>query len=256
MKIKLLLPLLALTTTLAQAATIIPFEREVSRIDIFAFLRGSNESSLYYRDLQVGDAEEKLFYQGFSLQNMGPNTIVTTSPDNDVYAYRNFSFVNTDKSRRDNLLWITDYNGSGSFSDLYETALVFLPRENQLHVEENGDALIVTLNTGEEVLFSKTAHMITGGVLKEKAVDFNPNQESRRFPRVTYSGKGIVIRSDARAADPRLAKTVQVLRKNKKPCIVPGSTFWTQGGFPKFKFVDDDSAMRVIEEKCGKKFLQ
>lgn len=255
MKTTLLLSLLALTSTL-QAATVIPFEREVSRIDSFAFLRGSNESSTYYRDMQVGDAEENLYYHGFSLQNTGPNIIVSTSPDDYVYAYRNFSFVNTDKSRRDNYLWITDYIGSGSFSDLYETALVFLPRENQLHVEETGEELVVTLTTGEEVIFSKTEHLIKGGVLKEKKLDYNPDQQARKFPQVAYTGKGLVLRSEARAADPRLAKTVQVLRKNREPCVVSGSTFWTQGGFPKFKFVRDEEVMRVIEEKCGKAFLK
>lgn len=246
------LPFLLLFSLPSLAATVIPFERDISRIHNFAFSRSSNATSTHFFDKYVGDEEDNLYFLGFSLQNPGPNIVVTSEPGDFNYAYRNFSFASVDKARRDNYLWITDYNGSGNISDLYETMLVFLPRENLMHIEEQGDNLLVTLSTGEEVSFSKEHKMINGGVLKEKPIDVNPDRAIRKFAQVTYRGNGIMIRSDARAADPRLAKTVQVLRKNRTICKLEGSVFWTQEGFPKFKFVTDEEAYKVIEEKCGK----
>lgn len=249
------LPLFLLFAFPSFAATIIPFERDISRVQKFSFSASSNATSSYFMDMFVGDEQETKYFQGYSMQNQGPNVVVTTTPADFNYAYRHFSFVTTDHSRRDNYLWITDYNGSGSISDLYETMLVFLPRENQMHVEENGDNLLVTLNTGEEVVFSKEQIMLTGGVLEEKPLDLNPDRTKRKFAQLSYHGKGLMIRSDARGADPRLAKVVQVTRKGHKSCTVAASEFWTQEGFPKFKYVTDEEAYEVIKQKCGQKFL-
>lgn len=188
--------------------------------------------------------------------NNGTNDIVPTTVTDYDFAYRNFDFVTDDHSQRDTFLWMTDYIGSGLTSDMFETAMVFLPRENQMHVEETTDELIVTLVTGEEVIYAKDSRKIKSGVLTERAVDFNPDRSARKFADVSYSGKGLVIRSDAKAADPRLAKNVQILKAGFKPCVVAGKNFWTQEGFPKFKFITDDEAYKKISELCGEEYIK
>lgn len=233
------------------AATIIPFEREVSRISIFSFMSSNNHSSLFYANSEVGDSEDNVFDYGFSFENHGPNSIVPTTPESIDFASRDFSFVTDDHAKRDNYLWVTDYNGSGSVSDRFETIFVFLPRQNQMHIEEFGDDLLVTLPTGEEVKFSKQDRTMTSGVLKEEALDLNPNRAQRKFAQMSYTGTGLMIRSDARAADPRLAKNVQIFRQRKATCTLPAALFWTQEGFPKFKYVSDEEAFKVIAEKCN-----
>ena len=244
-----------LLLSLTLASSIIPFERDVTRLPQPAFLTSHTSASGNYFEDYAGDAEENLFYQGFSFMNMGPNDIVPTTPEGLDYPYRNFSFVTEDHARRDVYLWLTDYNGSGAISDMYETVMVFLPRNNQMSIEEKDNDMIVTLPTGEEVVFSATDKTIKGGVLSEEPLDFNPDRSQRKFSRVQYQGSGIVIRSDLRANDPRLAKKSKIMRVGKEPCLVDSKTFWTQEDFPQFKYIDDESAYAAIAEYCGKEFL-
>jgi len=251
---KLILLFLVLCPS-AFATTIIPFEREISRIHKFAFTASNNETSDFFTNDYVGDEQENLYSRGFGLQNVGPNEIVTTSPVEVDFPFRIYTLISTDKSRLGTYLWITDYNGSGKVSDFFETMLVFLPRENQMYVEESGDQLLVTLTTGEEVVFSKNNITILEGILKEAPVDLNPNPGTRRHAQITYTGKGLIIRSDAKGADPRLVDHVKVIKSGLVPCRVPAKVFWTQEGFPEFKFVTDEEAYAAIAAHCGKNFL-
>ena len=237
------------------AATIIPFERELPRLNKYDFVTSQYQSSDFYSDDFAGDKDENLYKQGFSLINMGPNDIVTTTPQNFEFPNRNFSFVTDDGSRRETYLWLTDSNGSGSVSDYFETAMVFLPRENQMHIEESGESLIVTLTTGEEVIFDKNQRTVKGGVFSEGTLDMTENRAQRSHARIKYTGKGIVIRSDSNGSDPRLAKTLQVMKTGLTSCKLPSSTFWTQENWPKFKYATDQEVYAVITAKCGKKYL-
>jgi hypothetical protein len=246
---------LILSSFTSFAATIVPFERDVTRIPRPTFLSSQYSDSGEFWKSFAGDEDDNLYYQGFSFQNSGPNKIVTTTPEGMDFPGRDFSFITDDHSRRDVYLWITDYNGSGYMSDLYETVLVFLPRNNQMHIEEIGEDFLITLPTSEEVTFSRKTRMITSGVLTEEALDFNPSRPDRKFAQVGYTGKGLVIRSDARASDPRLTKYSQVIKAGKKPCKVLSSLFWTKEGFPQFQFVSDDEVYSVISKHCGGDFL-
>jgi hypothetical protein len=250
----LLLSMLVSFSTLA--ATVVPFERDESRLPRPAYMTSNNHASEYYSHTYVGDEQENEFFYSFSLMNMGTNDIVTTTATGIDFAYRDYDFVTDDHSRRDTFLWITDYNGSGRMSDMFETVMVFLPRENQMHVEETATELLVTLVTGEEVVFSKTARTITSGVLQEQPMDLNPTRSERKFAGVTYSGKGLVIRSDVRASDPRLTKNVQILKKGLAPCEVRAKHFWTEDGFPSFRFVTDDETYKKIAELCGQEYIK
>lgn len=238
------------------AATVIPFERDIGRLPRPYFMTSNNHQSAFYSNTFVGDENDNLFYYSFSLMNMGGNVIVPPIAQDIDFAYRNFDFITEDHSRRDTYLWITDYIGTGRISDMFETAMMFLPRETQPNVEETATELIVTLTTGEEVIFSKTSRMITSGVLQEKPVDFNPDRAERKFAGVTYTGKGLVIRSDVRASDPRLTKNVQILKKDMKPCELRAKLFWTEDGFPNFRFVTDEEAYKVIADNCGEAYVK
>lgn len=240
---------------LALSLTVIPFERDITRLPEPSFLTSHSSASGNYFEDFAGDAEENLFYQGFSFMNMGPNDIVPTTPEGLDYPYRNFSFVTEDHARRDVYLWLTDYNGSGAISDMYESVMVFLPRKNQMSIEEKDNDMIVTLTTGEEVIFSAQDKTIKSGVLSEEPLDFEPDRTQRKFPRLNYHGSGIVIRSDIRANDPRLAKKSKIMKVGKAPCFVDTKIFWTQEDFPQFKFIDDAAALAAIAENCGKEFL-
>lgn len=115
--------------------------------------------------------------------------------------------------------------------------------------------MLVTLSTGEEVSFFTKYKTLNGGVLEEGPLDLHPDRAQRKHAQITYSGKGIIIRSDSWGADPRLAKNVQVLKRGLPACKIAGEAFWTQDGFPKFKFIRDEDAYTVIADKCGKEYL-
>jgi hypothetical protein len=236
------------------AATIIPFERDAPRKEKYAFLRSTNDLSLNYTSTYGVDENDQLYWEGSTIKNYGPNNIVPDYQGED-FASREYYFTSDDHAIRDTHLWITDYNGSSWMSDMFETVLVFLPRLNQMQVEEVGDKLVVTLTTGEEILFSAKERTIKSGVLVEAPMDMNPDRNLRNFADISYNGKGIILRSDAKAADPRLSPTIQVLKQGQKPCVLPSETFWTQTGYPKFKFIRDEEAFAVIKQKCGMKYL-
>lgn len=238
------------------AATVIPFEREIPRIEQYSYIASNNQHSLVYNSQFGVDEKENRYWRGFSFYNVGPNDIVTTEPRGLENAFREYFFISDDHSQRDSYLWVTDYNGSGRTSDYLETILFFLPRKNQMHIEEVADRLIVTLTSGEEVILASKNRTIISGILSEEPVDLNPDRSQRKQPRIHYKGKGLVIRSDSRGSDPRLSSSVQILKKGLAPCKLPGKVFWTQEGFPKFKYVTDEEAYRVIEENCGQEYLK
>lgn len=245
---------LPLFITQVFAATIIPFERDLPRAEKYDYIMSNNHESRHFQTL-FGSLDGVIYHRGFSIHNAGPNHIVPTTPEHIDHPSREFTFTSNDRARRDNFIWLTDYNGSGYVSDFAETILFFLPRHNQMHVEEMDESMLVTLTTGEEVSFFKKYKTIDSGVLTEEPVDMHPDRSQRKHPQITYNGKGIVLRSDAWGADPRLVKSLSVLKKGLPPCKMSAATFWTQEGFPKFKFVRDEDAYAVIAEKCGPEYL-
>ena len=248
--------LASIISSSAFAATIVPFERDVARNDRYYYITSRNDVSNVFRTAFGADENGILYKRGFSFTNHGPNDIVPTEPNESFeFPTRDYFFSTDDGAKRDTYLWISDYVGSGRTSDYFETMLVFLPRVGQMHVEEQDQNLIVTLNTGEEITVFKKYKTLVGGVMSEKPVDLNPDRAQRRFAEIDYTGKGIMIRSDAKGADPRLAKTASVFKKGLPVCKIPGPTFWTQDGHPKFKFVNDEDAYAVIKEKCGAQYM-
>jgi hypothetical protein len=117
------------------------------------------------------------------------------------------------------------------------------------------------LPTGEQVEFDAKTREIVGGVLSETPVDLNPDRAARKFPGVSYLGKGLVVRADARGTDPRIAKTAIITTGTPASdcekgapcgqCQVPSKDLWHQNGAARFKFSTDQEFDRFLLSHCG-----
>ncbi len=237
-----------LSCTQVSALTIVPFERDAPRDYKVNYGISQNLDSLFFSTVHRVDHDEQRYFHGYNFYNYGPNIIVPS--EGQGHMTREYYFSTHDHAKRDVYLWVTDNIGYGNVSDMMESFFVFLPRENQIHFEESGDEILVTLNTGEEVIFSKKEKTIVSGVLSEGPVDTNPNRSNRKFADIKYNGTGTMIRLDKRAGDPRLGTTAQIYRPGKKVCKVKSSYFFTQTGWPNFKEVSDDVVERLIVKLC------
>lgn len=230
------------------------FERDTPRIHAYNFVTSKQfDGPLIWR--YGGDKEGNLYFRGYGLINYGPNDIIWDPPVDFLDTpTREFFFVSDDLSRRDTYLWVSDYNGSGRTSDFFESVFVFLPRLNPISVEDKDEVLTVKLPTSEEVDFIKKYRTLDSTLLTEGPVDLNPDRNLRNFPEINYFGEGLIIRSNAKGSDPRLAKYVDIIKKDLKPCRLPGKLFWTQEDYPKFKFIQDNEVFALIEKECGIEF--
>ncbi len=231
------------------------FERDIPRIHAYDFVMSRQMSDdIIWRF--GGDKNEKLYHRGFNINNYGPNHIITEPPVDFLNTpFRELYFQTDDMARRDTYLWVTDYNGSGKTSDFFESVFVFLPRLEPMKIEDGGENFVITLTTSEKVEIFKKYKTLDSKILTEEPVDLNPDRNLRKFPQIHYHGTGLVIRSDAKGRDPRLAKHVVVSKGDLPPCKLNGDVFWTQEGHPKFKFVHDEEAFQVIEKLCGPEYI-
>lgn len=229
------------------------FERDTPRLHSYTFVTSKQDNSpVVWR--YGGDKDRNLYFRGFSMANFGPNDIIWDPPTDFLNTpSREYFFVSDDLSRRDTYLWVTDYNGSGKTSDFFESVFVFLPRLTPPKVKEDGEFLAVKLPTGEEIRFIAKYVTLDTPLLTESPLDLNPDRSQRQFVDLKYHGKGLVIRSDAKGSDPRLAKTVKVIR-GVKTCKLPGKLFWTQEDHPKFKFIKDEDVFKLIQKECGAEY--
>lgn len=249
---KFLLPLLFLLPLASQAAQ--SFERDVPRIHAYSYVMSQQDNQdVVWRF--GGDKDDNLYYRGFSITNLGPNHIITEIPGPYLETpMREFYFKTDDMSRRDTYMWVTDYNGSGNMSDFMESIFVFLPRVVPMSIEDQGENFEVTISTTEKIKIFKKYKTLDSDILKEGPVDLNPNRRTRNFADIKYSGTGLIIRSNAKGADPRLGGDVEIIKGDLKPCFIEASVFWTQEDYPRFKFIHDQDAYRAIEKHCGPQY--
>jgi len=204
---------------------------------------------------------------GFEFSNRGGNRILAQRYDigKNLLFTRDFQFRFDDRARQDIHLAITDWAPSSDrqfrLSELMNSVLHFFPRNYLPAITSLDGRYIVTLPTGEQIQFDALTHEILSGVLSEAPVDLTPNRAARRFPRVSYSGKGVVVRANARGADPRIGTTASITTgspaadcaKGKKcdQCQVPSRELWTQNGAVRFKFSTDSEFDRYLRSRCG-----
>jgi hypothetical protein len=146
-------------------------------------------------------------------------------------------------------------------SELMNRMMLFFPR-NYLPAIVNVDQRnIVSLPTGEEVIFNASTHEVVSGALVEAPVDLNPDRDARRFPSIEYRGKGVTVRADSRGADPRMGALAVITTSSPPEGCAPGAScdrcevkpqeLWDQRGAARFQFPTDAGFDRFLRERCG-----
>lgn len=204
---------------------------------------------------------------GFEFSNHGGNSILGPRRDatKNQFFTRDFQFRFDDRARQDIHLMISDWVPSRDLvfrlSELMNSLMHFFPRSYLPAIANAGDKNIVTLPTGEEVDFNAVTKEILGGVLTELPVDLSPDRNGRKYPGVNYLGQGVVVRANARGADPRLGKSAIISTGTPPPncdkpdgcrqCEVPSKELWDQSGASRFKFQTDQEFDGYLTKRCG-----
>ena len=203
---------------------------------------------------------------GFEFSNRGGNRILPNRYDiaKNLLFTRDFQFRFDDRARQDIHLAVTDWAPSADrqfrLSELMNTIILFFPRNYLPAITTLDGRYVVTLPTGEQIQFDALTREIVGGVFSEAPVDLTSNRAARKFPAISYSGKGVVIRVNARGADPRLGTTATITTgspadcpkgKNCDPCQVPSRELWSQSGAVRFKFPRDAEFDQYLRSRCG-----
>ena len=204
---------------------------------------------------------------GFEFSNRGGNPILPERYDiakNRLFT-RDFQFRFEERARQDIHLEISDWAPSRDkqfrLSELMNSVMHFFPRNYLPAVVSLGGRHIVTLPTGEEVQFDAETHEVLGGVFSEAPVDLNPDKTARKYPDISYNGKGIVVRADSRGMDPRIGTTALITTGSPAPncdkgtacaqCRVPSKELWDQKGAVRFRFSTDQEFERYLLSRCG-----
>ena len=203
---------------------------------------------------------------GFSFSNDGDNRIVVSGKSD---AQRMFNFDYPEQARQNLSLEVYDAP-NGTVSHTMHSIFWFFPRVN-LHMMKQTDSTInVTLPTGEKVIFNKETKEIVGGVLKEGPLDKTNDRFKRTYPDIEYTGRGVVLRVNARGQSPQLGQfennkidmehgktgSVDVLIINGttgEKCRRPKSDFWEQIDVSPilFKFATDEEFDIYLRNNCG-----
>lgn len=198
----------------------------------------------------------------FKLTNRGsPRTVPYGTREFDS-AYREFAFSFRQRAKQDMKLSVTEFSIPGAPISHTEmnTSFYFFPRKVLPSVKENGDKLVVSLPTGEEVLFDAKTKEIIGGALKEDGpMDNSPDRHKRKFAAISYHGKGVVIRADQRGELPEHdmvwgnTKNAVISHKGKQ-CRVRAKDLWNQKDSETAYFLfptDEEFAQKILIGKCG-----
>lgn len=218
----------------------------------------SDKNSTTFNDIPMGhirsdyqvDIDDQDRVVGFKFTNSGANSIIPFKPkDYGTGPGRDFGFTQEGQARQDLHMSLTDVP-SEFLSELMESYLYFFPRNNLFAIKIDGENLVVTIPTGEEIIFDRNQKTIKSGVIKENgAIDLNPSKYNRKFANITYSGSGIMIRANKRGNDPRIGNIVEI-SKGLKKCKVQSSLLWEQSGKIHFHFASDEEFYRFLSKQC------
>jgi hypothetical protein len=204
---------------------------------------------------------------GFTLTNKTVNKI--NQKPNGIDSKRQYHFVFEERTKDMVRLEITDDSAltDRMSHDFLHTNLWFLPR---LHLPfiapETYHSKKVILNNGELIEFDPYSNEIIDGVLTEAPMDFTPSRHTRNFAIVTYTGKGLMIRTDRRSGTPDHIYSVSYNRNEKikharvfhgkKECLVTKEALFANannadvGAYLKYR--DDQELLdKVINPTCG-----
>ena len=204
---------------------------------------------------------------GFEFSNHGGNRMLPPrrdAPKNQFFT-RDYQFRFDDRARQDIHLMVSDWVPSRDrqfrLSELMNSLILLFPRKMLPAIVNFGERNIVTLPTGEEIEFNAATQEVAAGVFVEAPVDLNPDGRARKFPDIRYTGRGVMVRADARGADPRLSPSAWILTnaapENCAPgspcaqCQVPARALWEQTGAVRFKFATDQEFHQFLLARCA-----
>jgi hypothetical protein len=213
-----------------------------------------------------GSASPETSTEGFSFENMGDNSIVNSR---DKSAQRVFNFDYLEQARQ-NLSLAVDDSPNGTVSHTMHSVFMFFPRKNVPLVEQLTGTINVTLPNGEKMIFQKDSKEIVDGVFKEGPLDTSADRFKRQFADLKYTGKGVVLRVNARGQSPQLGQfeTTKIdlehgLKGSADVLIMNGSTgqrcrrpkadFWEPLDVSpiEFKFPTDEEFENYLKKYCG-----
>lgn len=220
-----------------------------------------------YQTYQIGYGNATSYpTDGFSFSNDGDNRIVKSSKED---SQRVFNFDYPEQAGQNLSLEVYDAP-NGTVSHTMHSIFWFFPRVNLHLVKQTDTAINVTLPTGEKVTFDKETKEITGGVFKEGPLDTSKDRFKRTYPDLEYTGRGVVLRVNARGQSPQLGQfennkidmeygktgSVDVLIINGttgEKCRRPKADFWEQIDVSPilFKFPTDEEFDLYLRNNCG-----
>lgn len=214
-----------------------------------------------------GSASPESSIEGFSFENMGDNRIVDSTRHK--YSQRVFNFDYLEQARQNIALQVDDSPNS-TVSHTMHSIFMFFPRKNLPLVRQDESQIHVTLPTGEQVIFDKDSKEILSGVLSEGPIDVSPDRFKRHYADMKYSGRGVVLRVNARGQSPQLGQyetnkidmehgmkgSVDVLIINGttgERCRRPKADFWEPLDVSpiEFKFPTDEEFDIYLRINCG-----
>jgi len=200
----------------------------------------------------------------FSFVNVGPNKIIKG-----LNASRTFNFEYPEHARQNIAMQIDDAPNE-SISHTMHSIFMFFPRSQLPLLEQLKKTMEVTLPNGEKMIFDKDSKEIIGGVFQEGALDNISDRTKRQYPDLRYSGRGVVLRVNARGQSPQLneyekekidmefgskgsAEVLIINGTTGEKCRRPKIDFWdTLDVAPiEFKFATDDAFEIYLQNNCG-----
>lgn len=192
-----------------------------------------------------GDSEPGKFH----LTNRGPNAIVSAGNSRS----RQWSFEFEGNARQDLSLAISDAPNA-TISQTQESYIMLFPRKTLPHIRVEGNRQIVTLPTGETVVFNAQTREVIGGVLTENG-PMTSGGKQLSPAKVSYQGQGVMVRVDSRGNDPRhQPRGTATISKQGRTCKVPVKDLWpnqAQNSAFHFKYFSDSDFDTYLKQKCG-----
>lgn len=203
----------------------------------------------------------------FSFDNMGDNRIVDSTKNKN--SQRSFNFDYLEQARQNLVMEVDDSPNLTALPGMH-SIFMFFPRTQLPIVEQLSGTIDVTLPNREKLIFQMDSKEIVDGVMKEGPVDVSTDRYKRQYPDLKYTGKGVVLRANARGQYPQLVQSenlkidleyglkgsAEVLIMNGttgQRCRRPKADFWEPLDVSpiEFKFPTDGEFDLYLKKNCG-----
>ena len=200
----------------------------------------------------------------FSFVNVGTNKIVKNFNSSRTY---NFEYP---EHARQNIAMQIDDAPNDTISHTMHSIFMVFPRNQLPILEQLSNTMEVTLPSGEKMIFNKDSKEIIGGVFQEGPVDTSSDRMKRLYPDFKYTGRGVILRVNARGQSPQLGEfekqkidmdhgnsgSAEVLIINGttgQKCRRPKIDFWDSMDVApiEFKFATDEEFEVYLQNNCG-----